>query len=413
MTEATIWDSIVIGAGPAGFMTAITVSRAKKKVLLLDGEASPGKKLLITGGGRCNVSNRQVTEKDYQSGRPRVVRNILRAFNPAALEQFFSELHVEFVEEEDGNLFPTTQSSKTILGAILDEGNRRGVRLEHLKKVTQITVKDGGFLVSGAGFHHESRTVTLATGGLSYHETGSDGSGYALARSLGHTIVPTTPALVPFRLNDPAWHSLAGITLPVVLTLTHNGKKLASSQGPLLFTHVGISGPSVMDLSRHWIRLEDKQGVKLSLNFLPRNHPDQFLAEIAMTSCSQPALSLKKFLGHYFPERLAEILIRKCGLDPQAQLAHCGKKDRQTLAGVIYSLPIKVDSAFGYEKAEVTAGGVDMSEVDPKALESQKHPGLFFAGEVLDVDGRIGGFNLHWAWASGRVAGEAIVKKLG
>jgi predicted Rossmann fold flavoprotein len=328
------------------------------------------------------------------------------------LREFFAELKVELVEEEDGNLFPATQSAKTVLGALLDERNRCGVRTEHLKKAARIEAGGAGFLVSGAGFSYEARTVILATGGLSYPETGSDGSGYALARSLGHSVVPTTPALVPLKVRDAEWNSLSGITLPAELSLVLDGKKTASAKGPLLFTHVGISGPGVMDLSRHWVRLEDRGRAELLVNFLPHVRAEQFLGEIEKTAKEQPALSLKRALVRYFPERLAEVLVRKGGLDPMLQMAHCSKKDRQALVRAVFSLKIEVSGAFGYEKAEVTAGGVALSEVDPKTLESRLCPGLFFAGEILDVDGRIGGFNLQWAWASGYAAGGAAVKKL-
>jgi len=329
------------------------------------------------------------------------------------LLSFFSGLQVELVEEEDGNLFPAIQSAKTILGALLDEAGKHKVRLEYLRKVARIERCPEKFFVTGAGFAYEARTVVLATGGLSYPDTGSDGSGYALARSLGHRIIPTSPALVPLRSNDAESNSLAGITLPVELFFVADGKKIVSAKGPLLFTHTGFSGPAVMDLSRHWIRFEKREEAGILVNFLPKETTDRFLEGFAKTAEEQPALGLKKALAKYFPERLAELLIRKGGLDPQLQMAHCSKKDRQSLAHAVFSFPLPADAAFGYEKAEVTAGGIDLEETDPKTLESKLQPGLFFAGEVLDVDGRIGGFNLQWAWASGYVAGEAAVKKLG
>lgn len=413
MNKELIWDTIIIGAGPAGLMAAITIARQKKKVLMLESGAHAGKKLLITGGGHCNISNRKVSEKDYQSGQLRTVRNILRAFSPETTRRFFSGIGVEFSEEEDGNFFPESRSAKSVLGALLDETSKCGVKFESLRKATRIEREKDVFVVSGSGFSYKSRTVILVTGGLSYPETGSDGSGYALARSLGHAIVPTTPALVPFILNDPAWNSLTGITLPAELSLVQNGKEIASVKGPLLFTHGGLSGPSVMDLSRHWIRLENKSNAELLFDFLPDQAEDQFQAEIAEIIKKQPALSLKKALARKLPERLVEVLLGKSGLDSRMQMAHCSKQDKHRLVQTIFSLSIRVDSAAGYEKAEVTAGGIDMAQVDAKALESKLCPGIFFAGEILDVDGRIGGFNLQWAWASGHAVGEAVVKKLG
>lgn len=411
MSKEPIWDTVVIGAGPAGLAAAIMIARRQKKVLILESGPRPGRKLLITGGGHCNISNRCVTENDFQSGQPRTVRNILRAFPIEKVSRFFKELGVGIVEEEGGKLFPETHSAETVLQSLLAEAGKRSIRLETLRKVTHVGYRDGRFVTSGAGFDYESRTVILATGGLSYPETGSDGSGYAFARAFGHTIVPTTPALVALDLNDPAWNSLAGIALPVELLLDRNGKKIARAVGPLLFTHTGLSGPAVLDLSRHWIRLEDRRAVTICVNFLPRYKAEEFFDEIATAAVQQPALSLKNALARYFPERLAEALVRKSGLDPVSQMAHCSKKDRLALCRTVFSAMIEVSGASGYEKAEVTAGGVDMNEVDPRTLESKLQSGLFFVGEILDVDGRIGGFNLHWAWASGHAAGEAASKK--
>ena len=409
MSRESIWDVLIIGAGAAGLTAGIVAARKKKKVLILEGGDQPGKKLLITGGGHCNISNREVTEKDYQTGQPRTVRNVIRAFPPRDAEKFFQEIGVGLVEKEDGNLFPATDSAKTVLGAFLDEANRCGVRIEKMRKVRQIEPKGGDFFVSVDGFSYRAHTVILATGGLSYPETGSDGAGYALARTLGHSVTDVVPALVPLKLDNEAWNSLTGITLPAELSLIVDGKKIATTKGPLLFTHTGLSGPSILDLSRHC--LFNGGRCLITVNFLPGFKAERFLEEIEEVIETQPALSLKKMLTRYFPERLAAVLIQKVDLDPQLQMAHCSKEVRQRLLGTVFSLPLAVTGSFGYEKAEATAGGIDLAEVDSKTLESKKHPGLFFAGEVLDVDGRVGGFNLHWAWASGFVTGNAASQK--
>lgn len=411
MTE-TIWDVVVIGAGPAGLMAGINAAGLQKKVLVLDGQDRPGKKLLITGGGRCNVTSARISEKDYQGGAPRTIRNVLRAFPYRAAEKFFAANGVDFAEEE-GKIFPSSGSAKAVLDALFSAATKAGARIELSRKITGIASIGGSFSVMGPGFVYVTRTVILATGGMSYPETGSDGSGYSLARCFGHTIVPPTPALVPLLLEDPLWNSLAGITLFAEVSLVRNGKTVASTAGPLLFTHGGISGPCVLDISRHWLRAEDRKGTLFRVNFLPDQKADNFLEAIARTAVEQPALSLKKNMTRYFPERLAEVLLIKSGLDPRGQLAHCSKKDRLAFVSAVFGLPIEISGALGYEKAEATAGGVSLEELDPKTLESRKCPGLFFAGEVLDVDGRIGGFNLHWAWASGHVAGDAAAKKAG
>ncbi len=251
-------------------------------------------------------------------------------------------------------------------------------------------------------------TLVIATGGLSYPGTGSDGSGYALAKSLGHSLVPTTPALAPLITTDSDWTALAGITLPVKLTVFADRKRFAQSEGALLFTHIGFSGPAVLDISGSWIRCEAAQK-SLCLNFLPEYRESDLVAEWARWVTEHPDRSWKRSLTQYFPERLAEVLLRKHGIDPRLRFDQVSRKERESFARFLFNCPVSVSGSQGYEKAEATAGGVDLREVDSKTLESNLCARLFFAGEVLDVDGRIGGFNFQWAWASGTVVGRAIL----
>ena len=404
------YDVLVIGAGPAGLMAAIPCAEGKLSTLVLDGSETIGAKLLISGGGRCNVTNRKVSEKDYQTGQPRTVRNVLRAFPPERTLSFFKDLGVELVLEEGTKYFPKEQSAKAVLQALLQASRRSGVVIEQRKKVKTISKERGIFRVAGAGFEYLAKKLVIATGGLSYPGTGSDGSGFLLAKSLGHTIVPTTPALTPLITDDPGWKNLAGITLPVGFSIMVDGKKSACSQGAMLFTHVGFSGPAVLDISGPWLRCDAKQK-KLVVNFLPACREVDVVAEFARWVVVHPDRSWKRTLAQYFPERLVEVLLGKGGIDPKKRLDQISKKERELFLRLLFQLPVKVTGAQGYEKAEATAGGVDLREVDQKTLESNLCPGLFFAGEVLDVDGRIGGFNFQWAWASGTVVGRAILRE--
>lgn len=408
--QAKPWDVIVIGAGPAGLMTAIACAEGKLRTLALDGKEALGAKLLISGGGRCNVTNLKVSEKNYQTGEPRTVRNILRAFPSERALAFFREYGVEMVLEEGTQFFPKEQSAKVVLQALLQAAGRSGVVIEKGKKVQKICKKENLFFVSGEGFEFLTKSLAIATGGLSYPGTGSDGSGYALARSLGHTILPTTPALTPLLTDDKDWKSLAGITLPVELVILVDHKKIVQSEGAMLLTHVGFSGPAVLDISGPWLRIDSPQR-ELRANFLPLRREADLWSDLAGTDQTHVARSWKRALSKFLPERLAEVLLRKSGIDPSARLDQVSKKDREALLRSLFRFPVKVSGAQGYDKAEVTAGGVDLKEVDRKTLESKRCPGLFFAGEILDVDGRIGGFNFHWAWASGTVVGRSIVQK--
>jgi predicted Rossmann fold flavoprotein len=403
------WDVLIIGAGPAGLMAAIPCAEGKLRTLVLDGSKVIGAKLLISGGGRCNVTNLKVTEKDYQTAAPRTVRNILRAFSPEHTLDFFKDLGVEMVLEEGTKYFPEAQSAKVVLQALLHASRRAGVVIEQGKKVKAVSKERGIFRVSGEGFEYFSKRLVIATGGMSYPGTGSDGSGYGLARSLGHVLVPVTPALTPLMTNDPDWKSLAGITLPVALSVLADGKIIARSQGAVLFTHIGFSGPAVLDISGPWLRCVAKEK-ELVVNFLPARCEGDTVTEFSGLVAAHADRSWKRALAPYFPERLAEVLLRKNGIGPKARLDQVSKKERESFVRFLFKGPVQVSGSQGYEKAEVTAGGVDMNDVDSKTLESDLCHGLFFSGEVLDVDGRIGGFNFQWAWASGRVAGKAICR---
>ena len=406
-----LWDVIVIGAGPAGLMAAITCAEGSLKTLVLDGKEAVCAKLLISGGGRCNVTNLKVSENNYQSGDSRIVRNILRAFPSDRTLEFFKNLGVEMTREEGTKFFPKDQSAKTVRNALLKAAQDAGVVLEKGKKVAGVVSDQGHFRVCGNGIDISSKTVVIATGGLSYSDTGSDGSGYALAKSFGHRIVPTTPALTPLVTDDPHWKSLAGITLPVVLTLTEDGKNAASSEGAMLFTHIGFSGPAVLDISGSWLRSPTKKK-ELWANFLPHKNEADFRNEWLKTVTDHPTWGWKRFLSRYFPERLIEVLLVKSGLSPTSQINNTAKQERENLLHRLRHFSLRVTGSLGYDKAEVTAGGVDLKEVDGKTLESKCCPGIFFAGEILDVDGRIGGYNFQWAWASGVVTGKAILSKL-
>lgn len=410
MTQ-TLWDGIIVGAGPAGLMTAITAAENGLRVLVLDSKEKIGAKLLISGGGRCNITNLWVSEKDYQTGDPRTVRNILRAFSSEQTRRFFQDLGVEMVLEEGSKFFPKAQSAGAVLEALLQKVRDLAIVIEKGKKVAAISFANGVFCLSAGGKEYLSKTVVLCTGGLSYPGTGSDGSGYELAKIFGHTIIPTTPALVPLLADDPGWKSLAGITLPVRLTFLNDKKMVATSEGALLLTHFGFSGPSVLDISGAWTRFSLSEK-KLLADFLPTVSEAELLAEITQTAIRHPKRGWKRFFEKYFPERLVNILLQKLEVDLIMPMSQASKKNREVFIRRLKHFPLSITGTLGYEKAEVTAGGVDLAEVDPKILESKLRPGLFFSGEILDVDGRIGGFNFQWAWASGFVVGQALGRKV-
>ncbi|HNX68990.1 MAG TPA: NAD(P)/FAD-dependent oxidoreductase [Candidatus Omnitrophota bacterium] len=409
--EKILWDVAIVGAGPAGLMAAIAAAGPGKKILILDGKENLGAKLLISGGGRCNVTNLRVTEKDYRTGAPRTVRNILSAFPVERTLGFFKDLGVEMVLEEDTKFFPKTQSARTVLDALLRKVRGLGVTLEKGKKVSRVFFEAGNFNLIAGETKYRSRAVILCTGGLSYAGTGSDGSGYPLAKSFGHKVVPVTPALMPLLTGDPEWKTLSGITLPVRLTLRADGHEIASSGGAFLFTHQGFSGPAVLDISGSWLRCLSPQK-ELLADFFSGVSEGTLCQELARTVTEHPKWSWKRFFVKYFPERLIEIFLKKLNTIPGAPISQSPKKEREAVIRSLKGFMLQITGAMGYDKAEVTAGGVDLAEIDGKTLESQLQRGLFFAGEILDVDGRIGGFNFQWAWSSGTVAGRSAAAKL-
>lgn len=406
----SIYDVIIVGAGAAGLMAAVICRRGKLNALLLDGQIKIGAKILMSGGTRCNVTNLDVTQKDYESETLKSVRNVLSAFPSARTLEFFKSLGVRLLMEEGGKFFPSTNSAKTVLDALMREIERQGVVLKISHKVKTIRFREGIFQVAGENFEYLSSAVILTTGGLSYPGTGSDGAGYRLAKEFGHRVVPTIPALTPLTTQEADWKSIRGVSLPARLTLVVDGKKGVSFEGSFLFTHFGFSGTPVLNISRHWLRLKDKRGVKLWVDFW--NRKENFEEVLLNYTKKFPKRLLKSFLEEYFPARFIEVIFKKARIDERCILNQLKRQDRLSLGNALLLCELKVNGVFGYGKAEVTAGGVDLKEIDDTTMESRLQPGLFFAGEVLDVDGHIGGFNFQWAWSSGAVAGLGVAKRL-
>ncbi len=402
---------VIVGAGAAGLTTAIFVARRRPETTLavLDGARRPGAKILVSGGGRCNVTNVRVTPADFCGGNPNTIRRVLQAFPVDQTVSFFREIGVSLHEEENGKLFPDSNDARTVLDALLAEARARGVRIVPSARVTDIVRDEAGFCLRVGDAVWTAPRVVLATGGLSLPRTGSDGSGYALARSLGHSIVPTTPALDPLVLEGDFHTPLAGIAHDVELAVAAEGSKPLRHAGALLWTHFGVSGSVVLDVSRHWHRatLENRR-VTLTANLLPGHDfasVERLLLDLAK---NQPRSFLHNALASLVPARLAAAIVARLHLNGQVPMAHLAKPDRRRLTHALHDWPLPVIAGRGYEHAEVTAGGVPLDEVDPVTLASRPCPGLYLVGELLDVDGRLGGFNFQWAWSSAHVAASAM-----
>jgi predicted Rossmann fold flavoprotein len=403
-------DILVIGAGAAGLFAACWAGRTAAAgaqpltITAVDTARKLGAKILVAGGGRCNVTHERVADTDYAGSSPPAIRKVLRRFTVADTIGFFTAAGVELKTEDTGKLFPTSDSARTVLDALVREATRAGVRLIHPARVTALVKDTAGFLATSDGGEFRGARVILCTGGRSLPKSGSDGTGLELARSLGHSITsPLVPALVPLLLPSGHWiTALSGLTLPAQVTLTSgSGKRLFATTGSTLCTHVGLSGPAILDASRHWLigRAADP-AVALSLNWLP-GESHESLDRLLVEQQRRGALAV---LRDRLPDRLARVLCEQAAAPPTGDLS---REARKRLATLVTATPLDITGDRGFAVAEATAGGVPLAEVRLETMESRVCPGLYLAGEVLDVDGRIGGFNFQWAWASGFVAGRA------
>jgi len=407
------YDLLIIGAGAAGLMAAIWAGRTQPgaAIAVLDGAARLGTKILVAGGGRCNVTHDEVNEHAYSGSTPAAIRKVLRRFDVAQTMTFFADLGVPLKREASGKLFPTSDSAHTVLDALLTASRRAGVVLLHPRRVETVVRTQSGFMVAGPWGQMAAPHVVLATGGQALPKSGSDGHGYRLAQALGHTLTPRIfPALVPLTL--PRNHflcALSGISCDVSLTVkAAGGKSLAACQGALLCTHFGLSGPAVLDISRHFLASQYEQGaeVKLLVNWLPAMEGAEVDAGLAGLGTGTPL----RWLRDRLPDRLARALCQAAGVDPAQPGHRLSRASRRALCQYLTSLPLPISGQRGWSAAEVTAGGIPLSELDLATMQSRRCAGLYLCGELCDVDGRIGGYNFQWAWASGYVAGVSAVR---
>lgn len=420
-------DIAIIGAGAAGLAAAIFAGQAAGggsspdrptvRIDLFEGARRPGAKILVSGGGRCNVTHRRVTPEDYCGGPAPIIRSVLKSFDESATLAWMRELGVNLKLEETGKFFPVTDSARTVLEGLLGGVRRAGVRLHSGARMTGFAPEGEGFRIDMKdGPSVRARRVIMATGGRALPKSGSDGAGLDMLRELGHTIVPLTPALVPLTLQGDGspggrLRELSGITIDARLRVrSASGRILAERTDALVFTHFGLSGPGPMNLSRHWLR--DRLEHSSAHPVMTLGHPaladvkaaDRWLLERAK---SNPKQMTANALTELWPARMAAILAGDFG--PTAALRQA---ERRELATRLADLPLPVRGDRGWSFAETTAGGVDLREIRRATMESRVIPGLHLCGELLDADGRIGGFSFQWAWASGRLAGLGAVEGL-
>jgi predicted Rossmann fold flavoprotein len=389
-------DVLVIGAGAAGLMCAITAGQRGRRVLVLDHANRVGKKILMSGGGRCNFTNLGVTPAQYLSANPHFPKSALARYTPAEFIALVEKHRIAYHEKELGQLF-CDESSKLIVRMLLDECAAADVRIETDCAVRQVRKTNEGFTVlTGKGEVHADSLV-VASGGLSIPSMGATGFGYELARQFGHNVLATRAGLVPLTLSgkhQEHYQDLAGVALPVAEARV--GKR--SFRAGLLITHRGISGPSILQISSYWQPGDD---LRIDLS------PEQDIGEwLVAQRVARPAAELRNVLGDLLPKRLAQRLCEQwLHSRPMRQYRDAELRD---MGASLHDWPIVASGTEGYRTAEVTLGGVDTDGLSSSTMQSKHVPGLYFIGEVVDVTGWLGGYNFQWAWASGHAAGEAV-----
>ena len=401
------YDGIIIGGGPAGMFAAITAARRGQKVLLLERNDRLGKKLLITGKGRCNVTNncsaQEVLQNVPRNGR--FLYSAMTAFPPDKIMSFFEDNGCPLKTERGNRVFPLSDKSQSVLECLQKELHRSGVTVK-TARVKHILTADGK--VSGVRNQEETipaKWVLLATGGASYPATGSTGDGYAMAEELGHTVIPPQGSLVPLETAGPDCPDMQGLALRNcgVKLLNAKGKVLYKDFGELLFTHFGVSGPTVLSASCHL----KGEGCRLVIDLKPALEETKLDDRILRDMELYKNRSMENALTDLLPRSMIPVVLRRIGVDPEMQANSLTKQKRRALVELLKAFSVEITGKRPVAEAIITSGGIKVSEIDPKTMESKKVQGLYFAGEIIDCDAYTGGFNLQIAWATAWAAAMA------
>ncbi|NEW08030.1 NAD(P)/FAD-dependent oxidoreductase [Paenibacillus sp. SYP-B3998] len=410
-------EVIVIGGGSAGLMASIAASEQGASVLLVDKSDKLGRKLGISGGGRCNVTNAKEIDEliKHIPGNGRFLHSALAHFGNRDIVNFFENLGIRLKEEDRGRMFPVTDKAKTVVDALVNQVKRQGVVIKVNSPVAEVLYKDGktsGIRLQSGEIIHAS-AVIIATGGKSVPHTGSTGDGYPWAEKAGHTITELFPTEVPLTSKESFIRSkeLQGLSLRNITLSVWNpkGKKVIEHEGDMIFTHFGISGPAVLRCSQFVVKLIKQtpgQAVALTIDMFPDKSVDGLYAETMQLAKNEQKKIIKNVLKGYLPEKLIPLLLLRAELDENTTYDHIPKQAWMDLCKLAKAFPIHVSGSLSIEEAFVTGGGVNLKEIDPKTMQSKLIEGLFFCGEILDVHGYTGGYNITAAFSTGYTAGK-------
>lgn len=404
--------AVVIGGGAAGMMAAAAAAESGRPVILLEKNEKLGKKLYITGKGRCNVTNACGRDKFFENivSNQKFLYSAFHAFDNRRMEMFLESNGCSLKEERGERVFPVSDHASDVTAAFERFLKKNGVQVRlHCEalavetdgeKITGVQIADGTVI--------PARTVVVATGGLSYPGTGSTGDGHRMAHDLGHTVTDCVPALVPLEAEEDWCKRLQGLSLKnVSLTMSCGKKKLYQGFGEMLFTHYGVSGPLVLSASSFYGKRKGTDAVLLTIDLKPALSEEQFDKRILRDFEENRNRQFKNALGGLYPAKLIPVMIERSGIDPEKKVHEITRQERRRLAELTKAFTLRVKGKRGFDEAVITQGGVSVKEVSPSTMESKLIQGLYFAGEVLDLDGLTGGFNLQIAWSTGYLAGTS------
>ena len=401
MSKINHYDVIVLGAGAAGLMCALIAGQGGLRVLVLEKSNKPGKKILMSGGGRCNFTNLYTTPDNFLSANPHFCKSALSRYTPWHFIEMVNKHDIPYHEKELGQLF-CDRSSKDILNMLLDECADGDVEIRLNVDVKNVDVKQK-ILIETESVQYQANHLVVATGGLSIPKMGGSGFGYQLAEQLGLKILPKQAALVPFVFTDQyksLFSSLSGVSLPIEVTVPENAQS-KSFNHQMLFTHRGLSGPAMLQISSYW-----QTGQQLKVNLLPGIDA---VKELIKTKQQKPQTTIQQWLNQFIPKKVSRAVLAHEFRDwQQASLQSLSLEKNTEVGETLNNWLLKPSGTEGYRTAEVTLGGVDTSQLSSKSMASTEYPNVFFIGEVFDVTGHLGGFNFQWAWASGFAAGQAV-----
>ena len=404
-------DVVIIGAGPAGLFCAIHAAKAGSRVIVLEKNKTPGAKLLLSGTGQCNLTHdgdiRQFVSHYGSHGR--FIRPALMSFTNTSLAEFFISRGLPMMTEENGKVFPRTRCSEDVLAVLVEECKKQGVDIRYSEQATGIVRNGRSFTVTTDKAEYASSVLAITTGGASFPKCGTTGDGYRLASALGQPVTDIGPALTPLIIRPFPFADLSGMSFESLrFSVWRDGKKAGSYSGDVLFTHNGLSGPGILDASR-----SIRPGDEIRLSFVGPLRRDEFAAEIKERASENPGWHVGTILAKYpVPERLNRVLLRLSGIPDRLTCAHFSAEMRSRLIASCTEFPLVVTALGDFDIAMATRGGIALEPVSPKTMESKVVPGLFFAGEVLDIDGDTGGYNLQAAFSTGYLAAQGIRKRL-